>query len=86
MPYCEIKDNKTGEVIKGIDFGGPNLYKVGTEWVYAPLGGTSVTQDAAVKTLAPLGLTSNKIAPWYGNRLIDLHMATLVINALHGLD
>ena len=26
------------------------------------------------------------IAPWTGNRLIELHMATLVINALHGLD
>ena len=26
------------------------------------------------------------ISPWAGSRLIDLHMATLVINALHGLD
>ena len=29
---------------------------------------------------------TNKIAPLDGNRLIDLHMATLVINALHLLD
>ena len=32
MPYCEIKDNKTGEVIKGIDFGGPYLNSLLTSY------------------------------------------------------
>jgi len=56
MPKCKFLDRKTGEVIEGLDFGGPEIYKVKRTFVYAPKGGTSLSVTSTSIILEPLGL------------------------------
>ena len=64
MPKCEIKDNSTGQTLIGYNFGGPEIYKAGTDYVYAPAGGTGVSFANGIATLSPLGLTTVVKSKW----------------------
>ena len=64
MPMCEIKDHKTGETIKALNFGGDSLYQVNGKYVWAPKGGTSLTINENSIVLEPLGLVINNPNIW----------------------
>ena len=60
MPMCEIKDHKTGETIKALNFGGDSLYQVNGKYVWAPKGGTSISETTDSYTLSPHGIHIGK--------------------------
>ena len=66
MPSCNFKNHATGATVEGINFGGSNqvAYDAGGTIVYAPIGGTSVTQSGRIATLVPLGLTTDIQGKW----------------------
>lgn len=64
MQFINIKDHKTGDTVKALNFGGPKCYKVSNRFVWAPEGGTSLTINENSITLEPLGLVINNPNIW----------------------
>lgn len=64
MQFINIKDYKTGDTIKALNFGGQKCYKVSGKYVWAPEGGTSLVNAENSITLEPLGLVINNPNIW----------------------
>ena len=64
MQFINIRDYKTGDTIKALNFGGPKCYKVSGRYVWAPEGGTSLVISENSLTLEPLGLVINNPNIW----------------------
>ena len=64
MQFINIKDYKTGDTVKALNFGGPKCYKVSNRSVWAPEGGTSLTINENSIVLEPLGLVINNPNIW----------------------
>ena len=64
MQFINIKDHKTGDTVKALNFGGPKCYKVSNRYVWAPEGGTSLVTNENSITLEPLGLVINNPNIW----------------------
>ena len=64
MQFINIKDHKTGNTVKALNFGGPKCYKVSNRYVWAPNGGTNLTINENSIVLEPLGLVVNNPNIW----------------------
>ena len=64
MSFINIRDYKTGKVVKALNFGGPKLYTVEGRQVWAPKNGTSFTITDTTIKLLPLNLTINHTNIW----------------------
>lgn len=64
MQFINIKDHKTGDTVKALNFGGPKCYKVSNRFVWAPNGGTSLTINENSIILEPLGLVVHNPNIW----------------------
>ena len=64
MQFINIKDYKTGDTVKALNFGGPKCYKVLGKYVWAPEGGNSLVTAENSITLEPLGLVINNPNIW----------------------
>ena len=64
MQFINIKDHKTGDTVKALNFGGPKCYKVSNRYIWAPKGGTSLTINENNIVLEPLGLVVNNPNIW----------------------
>ena len=64
MQFINIKDYKTGDTVKALNFGGPKCYKVSNRHVWAPEGGTSLVTNENSIVLEPLGLVINNPNIW----------------------
>ena len=64
MQFINIRDYKTGDTIKALNFGGPKCYKVSNRYVWAPEGGTNLIINENSIILDPLGLVINNPNIW----------------------
>ena len=64
MQFINIKDYKTGNTIKALNFGGPKCYKLSNRYVWAPEGGLNISYTETNITLEPLGLVINNPNIW----------------------
>ena len=64
MQFINIKDYKTGDTVKALNFGGPKCYKVSNRYVWAPEGGTRLNYNENSIILDPLGLVINNPNIW----------------------
>ena len=64
MQFINIRDYKTGDIIKALNFGGQKCYKVSGKYVWAPEGGTSLVTNENSIVLEPLGLVINNPNIW----------------------
>lgn len=64
MQFINIKDYKTGRVIKALNFGGPKCYKLAGRYVWGPEGGESLVIDQSKITLNPFKITLDNSNIW----------------------